>query len=272
MGFVRIRIRAPESERDPVLGELFELGTRGVEELPQELLAYFEGEAPVEALRALAARRSAIVVSAPEPVPEEDWSARWREGLAPRRVGPLWIRPSWCAPAGLPELVLDPGQAFGSGEHASTRLALELLLEELRRGDRVLDVGTGSGVLALGALRCGARSVVAFDLDPRACREARANARRNELSPRLFCGTADALCAAARFDRVVANLLLKELLPLLPALVRHRARALIVSGYLAAQRPALLAALRAADARLQLAIERSELQSGDRWQASLWTP
>ena len=90
-----------------------------------ELLAYFssEGDAAAQAL-GLADPARRIAVSGAEPVPDTDWEQEWRSGLAPRRIAGLWIRPSFCAASGEPELVIDPQQAFGSGEHASTRLAL----------------------------------------------------------------------------------------------------------------------------------------------------
>jgi ribosomal protein L11 methyltransferase len=269
--FVRVRIRSPVSERDRLAGELFALGTSGIEERDPELWAYFAGAAPLEALRALARSAAGIAVADPEPVPAEDWSARAREGLAPRRVGALWIRPSWCASAGEPELVVDPAQGFGSGEHASTRLALALLLEALEPGDRVLDAGTGSGILALAALRSGAAGAVGFDTDGPSCLEARANARRNALRLPVFRGTRAAIAPGARFDVVVANLLLHEVLPDLPGLARHAARALVVSGYLEEQRMSLVAAMQAADPSLRQRSARTEPQSGDRWCASLWS-
>jgi ribosomal protein L11 methyltransferase len=159
---IRVRIRAPICQHDRLVGELFGLGTLGIEERDRELWAYFDPPAPLEELRALLGVPP-IEIGDAEQVPDQDWNARSREGLAPRRVGPLWIRPSWCAPAGSPELVLDPAQGFGSGEHASTRLALELALGALRRGDRMLDVGTGSGILARtpGATVCARGSSAA---------------------------------------------------------------------------------------------------------------
>ncbi len=266
---MRVRVRAPESERDRLSGELFELGTLGLEEREGEILAYFSDPEPLEALRRLCAGSPEISIDRAERVPDQDWNARSREGLVPRRVGPLWIRPSWCASAGAPEIVLDPAQGFGSGEHASTRLALGLLLEALEAGDRVLDAGTGSGILALGALRCGAAAAIAFDLDPDACREAHANAGRNALRPRVYCGPLAALRARERFEIVVANLLLHELEPELPALIAHTGRALVLSGQLAAQRSRLIERVTAAGP-LRLQGERTEPQSGDLWYGSRW--
>jgi ribosomal protein L11 methyltransferase len=267
---VLVRIDAPERECERLVAELWSLGTSGVEERPSlrashsELRAYFvEGEAPLDALRALAEPSLGVTVSGPEPVPEQDWEVAWRAGLAPRRIGGLWVRPSFCASAGSPELVIDPQQAFGSGEHATTRLTLELLQDELRPSDSLLDLGTGSGILGLGALRRGAARVLGLDSDPVAIANAAENRARNRLPLALVCATLDALSPAARFDVAVANLLLHELLPCLADLAARARRVLILSGYLARERETLDRALAGSDWRLVR--ESSEIQSGDRW-------
>jgi ribosomal protein L11 methyltransferase len=109
---------------------------------------------------------------------EEGWEDRWREFHKPVRVGPLWIGPPWeTAPADALAVVIDPGRAFGTGAHATTRLCLELLLD-LPRGS-VLDVGCGSGVLAIAAARLGFGPVTAIDADESAITATRANAAAN---------------------------------------------------------------------------------------------
>jgi ribosomal protein L11 methyltransferase len=238
----------------------------------------------VEAVRAavegVAARAGAgsLRIGTGELVSDEDWSVRWREGLRLVRVSPrIAVRPPFAPddpPPAPPALVIEPGQAFGTGGHASTRLALALLdalpPAELR-GVRVLDAGTGSGVLALASLALGARRAVAFDLDAVAVREARANAARNalEAGTRLFAGPIAALRAPA-FDGAVANLLRRELLPLLAdlsAFVRPGGF-VILSGLLASERPEVEAAL--ARAGLAIESEREETDAaGDTWMALL---
>jgi ribosomal protein L11 methyltransferase len=268
-----LRVELPEAEAERFVAELWSLGTLGVEEAAHgrgvELRAYFAGEAPYTELCRLAEGVPGARVHPPVPVAERDWEREWRAGLAPRRIGKLWVRPSFCASAGAPELVIDPQQAFGSGEHATTRLSLELLQDELRPGDRVLDLGTGSGILGLGALRCGAAAALGLDADPVAVANAVENRARNALPLALACATLDALAERARFELVVANLLLHELAPCLESLARRAERARIVSGYLAGERAALERA--AAGLGLVCARESSEIQSGDRWCARVWT-
>ncbi|MCH2170960.1 50S ribosomal protein L11 methyltransferase [Myxococcota bacterium] len=165
-----------------------------------------------------------------ETVPEVDWTERWKEGLQSTVVSPrLLVRPSFVASTaqeGQREIVIDPGQAFGTGGHASTLLALEwidLLAERFspRIRIRLLDVGTGTGVLALCAARVIGAQAVAFDLDGLCPKAARDNARANGLEDRLllFTGSLDAL-RSSPFDLVVANLLSSELLPIIGSVAR----------------------------------------------------
>jgi ribosomal protein L11 methyltransferase len=252
-----------------LVAELDSLGTLGLEESAATqdrvlVLAYFTAGAVDEAGLAAAARASPRARWLGwERVPATDWERAWRAGLAPRRIAGLWVRPSFCEPAGVPEIVIDPKQAFGSGEHATTRLALRLLLEALEPGDTLLDLGCGSGILGLGALRAGAGAALGLDLDPVACANAAENRRLNALPLQLCCGTLDTLAGAARFDVVAANLLWSQLESCLPRLLELPRRALIVSGHLAAQRERVLARLLAPG--WECAAEGEELQGGDLW-------
>jgi ribosomal protein L11 methyltransferase len=211
-------------------------------------------------------------------VETRDWSTAWREGLGPVSISPrLALRPSFASydpEPGQHVLLVDPGQAFGTGHHASTRLALALLDRALaaRPGARVLDVGTGSGILALAAAALGAREAVGFDVDAVAVREARANAESNGVGDRvrLFAGTVDAL-GEQQFDLVVANLLRRELLPLASAIAAHLVRGgvAVLSGLLEEERAAIEASL--SSVGLIVAEERSERDGGERWVGLLAT-
>jgi ribosomal protein L11 methyltransferase len=172
-------------------------------------------------------------------VDDADWATAWREGYAPMRIGRLSIVPTWLqVPAdaeadGGAVLRLDPGMAFGTGLHPTTRLCLELLQRVDPLPPDVLDVGTGSGILALAALRFGASRVVGYDTDPLAVEVSHANADANGLSDR-FAARSGSLPeeAAERFGLVLANLVAAVLVELAPRLAAHTARGgtLIASG------------------------------------------
>jgi len=170
-------------------------------------------------------------------VPDEDWVAKSREQFGPIRVSAhLWIVPTWRAPPE-PEainLVLDPGLAFGTGSHPSTRLCLQWLERSIAGGETVLDYGCGSGILAIAALKLGALRAVGVDIDPDAVTAARANARRNGVAGEFFEGRAPLTFTA---DVVIANILanpLKVLAPMLASRCRHGGQ-IALSGILSDQ-------------------------------------
>lgn len=179
-------------------------------------------------------------------VEDQDWVRRTQLQFGPLRAGArLWIVPSWCASPGDDDAIvirLDPGLAFGTGSHPSTRLVLAWLEQSLRGGERVLDYGCGSGILALAAAKLGAAQVTAVDLDPQALAACAANARTNGVA--LQVAAPDGL-AAGDFDVIVANILAGPLIGLAPefaARARRGAR-LAVSGILDVQADQVRAAL-----------------------------
>ncbi len=173
-------------------------------------------------------------------VPDQDWVRATQAQFGPIRINDgLWIVPSWCAPPdpAAENLVLDPGLAFGTGSHPTTRLCLRWLTEALHRGESVLDYGCGSGILAIAAARLGAGTVVGTDIDPQAMVAASANAAANGVDARFLLPDALAAAALPPFDVVVANILANPLRLLAPALARRTAPGgrIVLSGVLAAQ-------------------------------------
>jgi ribosomal protein L11 methyltransferase len=281
--FARFSARAADAEAaERLSAEAWAAGAAGIEERAAadgvELLIYaLAGDA--EAVRAAVAEAAGEgAVAAAERVSESDWSERWKQSLEATLVSPrLLVRPPCVerAPApGQVELVIEPGQAFGTGAHESTRLALEwidALAPELPQGCRVLDVGTGTGVLALAAIRLAGAQAVALDLDPLAAPAARQNAQANGLAAglQLFTGPLDALGDVA-FDLVVANLFKSELLPLTRGIAAHTATGgrAVFSGLRARDADEVLPALTAAGFAPVGAREAVEAD-GDRWTALL---
>jgi len=179
-----------------------------------------------------------------EKVEEQNWVQLTQSQFDPIRIsGRLWIVPSWhTAPD--PDaivLVLDPGMAFGTGSHPTTRLCLEWLERSVSPGISLLDYGCGSGILAIAAARLGAHEVLGVDIDPQAVGAAKSNAERNEVSAR-FADSAGEI--KGQFDIVVANILSNPLKALAPAICSHvrPGGRLALSGILAEQTEELIAA------------------------------
>jgi ribosomal protein L11 methyltransferase len=166
-------------------------------------------------------------------VPDQDWNAAWAASLNPIRLGQRFrIRQSWHAPDQLFdgfELVIDPQRAFGTGYHATTQLVVEWLEENVRGGERVLDIGTGTGILSMAAVRLGAASALAIDNDPVAIECAREYARVNHFGAELNLEVASFEDLPPReYDIVVANLDIRTmplLCPQLPGLLKKGGRA-----------------------------------------------
>ena len=193
-------------------------------------------------------------------VADADWVRLTQAQFAPLRVGDgLWIVPTWHEP---PEpsainIRLDPGAAFGTGAHPTTRLCLAWLLAHRPRGLRVLDYGCGSGVLAIAAAKLGAREVAGVDIDEQALSAARDNAARNGVDARY---TAPDLLAAGAFDVVLANILANPLRLLAPMLLARVAPGgwLVLSGVLLRQSDELIRAYARQDGALPLSVWASE--------------
>jgi len=175
---------------------------------------------------------------------DHDWASDWRQHFPPIRVGKrLVICPSWIHWEATDEeavLTLDPGQAFGTGTHATTSLCLEALAEHFADAcppQRILDVGTGSGILAMAGAVLGAAEVIACDIDSDACKVAAANIEQNRLTGRITVTDTPLDSIPGSYDLVLANILAAENIRLATALVKHvapRGR-LVLSGILIEQ-------------------------------------
>lgn len=237
------RVRVPAGDEDSATTALWEVGTAGIEVRGSsggtlELLAYFPDEVKDDVVAG--ALPGASVESTP--VPDVDWVARFREGFRGFRAGRFHIAPTWDAPRrGADLLLVDPGRAFGTGTHETTRLCLAAL-EELagrRALGRTLDLGSGTGLLAVAAARLGAGPVVASDLDPEATSASRTHARLNAVRLQIVRGDGGAAFRPASFDLVLANLmapLLIERSAEIRGLLARRG-ALVLSGLLVGDLP-----------------------------------
>jgi len=183
------------------------------------------------------------------PVPTQDWNETWTRSVKPLRIGRLVIRPSWESVVLSPceiEIVLDPKQAFGTGHHATTRMLLEWLQEHIRGGEQILDVGTGSAILAMAAVKLGARSAIGVEIDPVAVDCARDYVALNGLEDRveIVSGTLAKPQPEGRIvpDVVLANLDRQTILALATELAHYACSGayLVLSGLLIEQEAEVL--------------------------------
>ena len=155
-----------------------------------------------------------------EPFVEVDWENEWKKFFKPRRVGSHFVvRPTWesfDALSGDKVIVLDPGQAFGTGDHPTTRMCLEYLEMQVAPGNSVLDLGCGSGILAVGAKMVGAGETLAIDIDPIAVEVAKENITRNNVEVKTAVGDVLELQLESRWDIVVSNIISATLINLAP--------------------------------------------------------
>ena len=236
---------AGTSRETPQFGEPGSVTTPGWER--SKVVALLESDTDAQSLIATCASIAgldAVPSFSQDVVAEQNWVQLTQSQFDPIRVSErLWIVPSWHQ-APDPEaivLVLDPGMAFGTGSHPTTRLCLEWLERSVTPGASVLDYGCGSGILAIAAAKLGANEVLGVDIDTQAVSAAKSNAERNEVNARFDDSARE---ITGQFDIVVANILSNPLKALAPAICAHVAPggSLALSGILAEQTDDLISA------------------------------
>jgi ribosomal protein L11 methyltransferase len=255
-------VRAPREAGEQVLAALLELTPAGVEQVdgdgwveyalygsPGELPSLPDGRAEVG---------GTLVDVRGEEVPD-DWAERWKRFHVPLLLGGrLYIRPPWEQPAvrpGVQEVVIDPGQAFGTGTHPTTRLCLELLLDVDAEGGSFADLGCGSGVLAIAASKLGFDPVSAFDADRAAVAATDSNARANAVLLDRVERLDLRAGAPPPADVVAANLMRPLLLRVAGSMAEPRPRTLILSGLLDHEADEVAAAFAPLEERRRLSLK-----------------
>ncbi len=250
--WISVRV-APGSDigsRDACLAALFAVGAQGVHEDGLSLVTHFPPSTDLLAVHIALTEADEGVTIETAPVPDIDWSEAWKSRINAHDLGSLTVTPPWlahgCDPART--IVIEPGMAFGTGEHATTRGVVRLLPTVMRDGDIVADLGAGSAVLAIAAAKLGASRVYAVELDGEAIPDAEQNVLRNGVAGRVHVFEADAgvlLPLLAPVRVVLANIIssvLKDLLPIIAESLTVDGGA-ILSGILQEERAEMLAVL-----------------------------
>ena len=262
--YFQVSVVLPRAKVEIASAQLFELGCCGVveEDISDgvRLTAYFEtiqNKAEIEqALMPCECRF--------EQVPDTDWTLAWRSFFQPVYPTPrMAICPPWDMvpdPPGGFTIAIDPQMAFGTGHHETTRLALLGLEKKIMSGDRVLDVGTGSGILSIAAVKLGASEVMAVDIEAAAIENARANCILNGVDTKVVLGQYSVDRVPGIFDVGVANIISSILLPIIPELAKRLQSGgyAILGGILDREREAFCAVLDRANLVLDEMLEDGE--------------
>lgn len=222
MTWLAVRVR-PGALRHRSLAALFEAGSEGVHEAGDDLVTHFPGETDGEAVRRVVLEADPEARVTLELIPEVDWAQEWKKGVRAHDLGALSIVPPWLAEGRDPShtIVIEPQMAFGTGEHQTTRGVVRLLPAVIRPGDRVADLGCGSAVLSIAAIKLGASHVVGIEIDHDSIENANENLARNGVADRVMIFEADAnvfLPLVAPVRVVLANIISTVLLQLLPVI------------------------------------------------------
>lgn len=242
----RVTITANPDQSDAVAAAMVAVTAQGVEEPRVGVIrTIVDSEREAKALLTEISNQFVGTNGTIEATDPVDWSTRWRDGIITRTFGRLVLTASWLPTMARDNQVvvsIDPESAFGSGEHGSTRGALALLERQLGAGDRVLDLGSGSGILAIAAVKLGARSAIGIEVDAQALPIADENARKNrvEHAVTFLVGDAAQLAPlAGPADLICSNILRSVNTILMPAIVDGLAPggAVIFAGMEAAEEP-----------------------------------
>ena len=249
MAYYEITITAPDESREAIINLLAEMGSSGFLEMGEKVLAYFGEKSDIPGIcDRLSLFRDVLKSSGLDPafsfayslLPENDWNETWKKSFVPIDIGEnLTIIPSWLKKETdrLP-VIIDPGMVFGTGYHETSQTCL-ILIEKISKGgqkESCLDIGTGSGILAIGAARLGFRQVIAIDIDPMAIDAAKRNVEENGLK-NVVVREGDIFSVEGQFNLILANLLSGILVDIAPEIVArlHPGGTAVLSGMFTGQ-------------------------------------
>ncbi len=240
--YTKVRLRIPESVREYAVSVMLDIGFEGFQEEDDAMEAWIRSDRYSADVRKgledwLGSQPDECRILEEETVAERNWNEEWEKTIQPMQIGPFFIHPTWAdesPPKYTIPIAIDPKMAFGTGYHETTRLMLRLIPDFVRKGDTLLDMGAGTGVLGIAALKMGAGRAVGIDIDPWSYDNALENAKINGLAERLEIriGSVDQLKPDEQFNLILANINRNILLDLGDALVEKLATGgnLLLSG------------------------------------------
>lgn len=228
MKYIKLVIGIEDDYQETLISELLDLEFDAFEQLAGKIITYVPKERFSDVNREriegiLRAYPGDGYIESEEVVADQDWNEQWEQTIKAQTIGTFFVKPTWSTeqdPAGHVQLEIDPKMAFGTGYHETTRLMLKFLPDVVKKGDRVLDAGTGTGILAIAAIKLGAASAFAFDIDEWSIKNTRENILLNgvEKQVEVIRGAAEVIPAEQKFEVVMANIQKNTILDMLPAL------------------------------------------------------
>lgn len=243
MDYIRLHIKLKDDFHEFLIAELFEMDFEGFEQEDDLLIASvpanrFDDVKREEIERILFNFDGAELINE-ELISPQNWNEKWEQTIKPQSIGKFYVRPTWSEKlpldSELTELLIDPKMAFGTGYHATTRLILEWVSDVVKENDKVLDAGTGTGILGIAALKVGADSVFGFDIDEWSEDNCKENIALNGVSNfEIQLGSIEVIPADSIFDVILANINRNALIELIPQLLKYLriGGSLLLSGLL----------------------------------------
>ena len=253
MEYIELRISLKDDFHELLIAELFDLDFEGFEQEDDLLIATiptqrFDDSKREEIEKLLMSLGGESSILSEKVIPDQNWNETWERTIQPQTIGQFYVHPTWSTPGGGDigdkiELMIDPKMAFGTGYHATTRVMLEWLPEVIEADDKVLDAGTGTGILAIAALKLGAESAFGFDIDEWSETNARENILLNEVENfDVKLGSTEVIPEGEKYDVILANINRNALIELIPELLKFLKEGgkLLLSGLLEEDESAIL--------------------------------
>ncbi|WP_421774766.1 50S ribosomal protein L11 methyltransferase [Gracilimonas sp.] len=244
MEYVELRISLKDDFHELLIAELFDLDFEGFEQEDDLLIATiptqrFDDSKREEIEKMLMNLGGESSILSEKIIPDQNWNETWEKTIQPQAIGQFYVHPTWSTiesdVSDKIELMIDPKMAFGTGYHATTRVMLEWLPEVINEGCKVLDAGTGTGILAIAALKLGAESAFGFDIDEWSETNAQENILLNKVQNfEVKLGSTEVIPEGEKYDVILANINRNALIELIPELLEYLKDGgkLLISGLL----------------------------------------